>query len=631
MNEPGSYFAAARRMIRPFRRLVVCAVAVSLLLPLAAFAGSWGERGISQRFITAGNLLYAADGRGVSVHDVSDPGNIRRIDVEPLDHDTYDLAFMGETVVIAGTSGGLQRLNVAGDGTLARSGALAAGVPVRTIAAGARYAAAASDLTVTVVERDGDGLRIVQKITTPHPVAAVAFVGDHLYIAIERTGTEVRLPPFSEAATIFPSAPETFALSGTTLWGGSHSRGLVAIDVSNPLAPQVVSATGGSTPLDEIAVAGNRVYGFDAPRTVRVFDVSNVRQPQLTATLEEWVEAIGASGSHFFISGPRIDEENLRYETGLPVRAFDASNPAAPLLSGELRDFAGPVSGVWTDGSIAYVVDPPFFRVLDVSKTDSPREIRSIHLGSNAQERVRVKNGTAIVYGRELVHILDVTNPIRPQVTGFWHPQGHYPSDSALLTPQRFVEANNHSGLHVVDYSNPLNPIQVGGRKWHYVSIAAGDDVVYAALEGHILVLEIADDKTVIDRSGADASPEQLEVSPPNARVPEYLLLREHDAIRIFSLADRFELVELTPIRVAGADLIGAGEGVGYFAHGGLLHRIDLSTRTTAATGMRVRAPMQISVAGQKVVVADRYSVRVYGPDTAPPPRETTRRRSTRH
>jgi hypothetical protein len=41
--------------------------------------------------------------------------------------------------------------------------------------------------------------------------------------------------------------------------------------------------------------------------------------------------------------------------------------------------------------------------------------------------------------------------------------------------------------------------------------------------------------------------------------------------------------------------------------------------------------PMQMSVAGEKIVVADRYSVRVYGPNTAPPPSLPTRRRMTRH
>jgi hypothetical protein len=38
-----------------------------------------------------------------------------------------------------------------------------------------------------------------------------------------------------------------------------------------------------------------------------------------------------------------------------------------------------------------------------------------------------------------------------------------------------------------------------------------------------------------------------------------------------------------------------------------------------------------MSVAGQKIVVADRYSVRVFGPDTPPPPAAPLRRRPTRH
>jgi hypothetical protein len=46
-------------------------------------------------------------------------------------------------------------------------------------------------------------------------------------------------------------------------------------------------------------------------------------------------------------------------------------------------------------------------------------------------------------------------------------------------------------------------------------------------------------------------------------------------------------------------------------------------------------SPMQMSVAGEKVVIADRYRLRVYGPDTpAPPPAPTpvpSRRRAVAH
>jgi hypothetical protein len=50
---------------------------------------------------------------------------------------------------------------------------------------------------------------------------------------------------------------------------------------------------------------------------------------------------------------------------------------------------------------------------------------------------------------------------------------------------------------------------------------------------------------------------------------------------------------------------------------------------------MRVASPMQIASANGKIVVADRYSLRVFGPNTAPPPPptqpETERRRRVRH
>ena len=64
----------------------------------------------------------------------------------------------------------------------------------------------------------------------------------------------------------------------------------------------------------------------------------------------------------------------------------------------------------------------------------------------------------------------------------------------------------------------------------------------------------------------------------------------------------------------------------------GTIERLDLTNPTELVpTSMRVTSPMQMSMAGEKIIVADRYRLRVYGPDTAPPPEPaTSKRRSVR-
>jgi hypothetical protein len=617
---------------------VVALLSLLLTLSVSGSSGVWGARGISQRFLVSGSLLYAADGRGVAVYDISDATNIRRIDVEFSDDETYDIAFLGPAELVAATRRGLDRFAIASDGTLTRQGSVPLPGMVRRVAASDRFVAVVADRELTILERSGAALYANRTIRMAEPILAVTFVGPHLYVSVDRQAIFVFSPLSGEQIASLPMTVHAFALSGNTLWGGSFNHGLVAIDISAPDQPRLLGTTGSEEfRLVGVAASGNRVYGFELPRTIRLFDGSSPSQPQLMATVNDWVEAIAASGTHLFVSGTTIDSEKLRYESGVPLRAYSTTNLAAPSIAGEVRDYAGPVSGVWTDGSIAYVVDPPFFRVLDVSTTAAPREIRAIALPAAAQQHVRVKGKTAIVYGRELVHLIDLSSPLEPRHVGTWATQGHPPSDAALVGEFTFVEGNDHSGLHLVDFTNPAQAQQVGGRIWHYHSVAAGDDAIYVLQQSLFLTLGVGAGGQIIDRDALSINGSQIETSPANVARPGHVVIRQTAGLTVYALENRFAPRETAFVPLTRPGLLGAGDGHVYVDLEGVLHRLELGQPGSAVpTAMRVSAPMQISVAGEKVVVADRYSVRIYGPDTAPPDepppaRVQGRRRSVGH
>src|SRR5687768_12791641 len=153
---------------------------VSLLfsLPSLPQSGVWGERGASRRFVVNGNILYAADGRGVSVYDVSAANRVSRIDVETTTAESNDLAIMGTDLVVA-TRFGVERFAIAEDGTLSRLSVNETIGNAERIAANAQYAAIFSGKMVTVLEREGDGIDVARRITLGDPITAIAFVGDH--------------------------------------------------------------------------------------------------------------------------------------------------------------------------------------------------------------------------------------------------------------------------------------------------------------------------------------------------------------------------------------------------------------------------------------------------------------------
>jgi len=605
-----------------------------LSLPLAA-QGIWGERGATRAFAIQGNFLYAADGRGVSAYDVS--GGVTRIDVESGDDETYDVAVMDKDLVVA-TKRGVERFAIGGDGTLQRLSRADGPGQVTKVAANAQYAAAVTGKTLTLFQRDGNDLAVARRTTFTDPITAIELAGSHLYVAVEGQPLRVFLPPSSTPLVLVPGVDALdLAAANGVLWAVSETDALVGLSLANPASPTIIGTAGlNELRLRGVAAAGSRVFAFEGANRLHAFDVSDPAEPRLIDTRSEWVNALAATPSRLFLSGAVVTESDLSFdpgyvprETGKPVRAFDAATLTAVA---EFSDFAGPVSGVWTDGSVAYVVDPPLLRVLDVSKTNEPRQVTSIAV-PNLQDSIRVKNGIAVIYGRAFVNFLDVSVPLRPRYLGTWDAQG-YPLSAAAILRGRILEANQHSGMHVVDISDPGRPVQIGGRKWHYSDVAASDDAVYALQYDLMLVVEIAEERTVVDRGEINIQYDQVDTAPPNASQPPLLLVRGDEGLRLYSIAgdERFAPRELEFFPMTGLDRFATGDGSAYIARDGRLHFVDLTRRIALQeTDWRVTSPMQMSVAGGKVVVADRYSVRVYGPDTAPPPPVPSKRRSARN
>ncbi|HYR29218.1 MAG TPA: hypothetical protein VEU30_12180 [Thermoanaerobaculia bacterium] len=598
-----------------------------VLLSFSLFAqpqGIWGERGISRRFVLRGDLLYSADGRGVSVYDVSNPASIRRIDVESGDAESRDLAFVGATDLVLATSAGIDRFSVNADGTLNRLASTevpggvtrVAGTPTRAIAAAGR--------NLLLLSRTNDALAVEFTHTFTNSVRALAVSGNTAYAAVERTAIYAINANTGETLNTIAVDATGLAISGPTLWASADIRGLFSI---NPVSGTINGVTGaGEYKFADVAASGPRVYAIEAPNRVHVFDGLT-----LAGTLTDWANVLAASGSRIFLAGATVDDEKMTFETGVPVRAYDTANAAAPVKLGDFTDYAGPVSGVWTDGSIAYVVDAPYLRVLDISKTTEPRLLTSI-LVPNIQDHVRVKDNRLINYGRVWVNLIDVAKPRQPKFLGAWHTQGHAPSYAALAR-DTIVEANDHSGLHVVDYTDPGDMHQISGRIFHYHDIAAGDDAIYTIQSATFLTIDLQDRRRVVDRTVHSAQYLQMDTVPANAAAPTHVALRTTQGVALYTLQhDRFDprLVRFVPLGSPG--LLATSATAVFVNQNGFLQRLEVANPSGfTPTEMAVTSPMQMSVAGEKVVIADRYRLRVYGPDTAPPPAQPGRRRAVSH
>jgi hypothetical protein len=612
----GNALARPRRSVRRFLFLL-------FFVTPAAFAGMWGSRGISERFAVRGDLVYAADGRGVSVYRAG--ATVARLDVEPSDDQTVDVAVVGNEL-FAATSGGVRRYAIASDGTLSQTQVVDARDTSR-VAANADWVVTAVANRIAVRHRAT--LETARTLTFANPVKALHFVSGVLYAGVEREALYVLDPASGQVYTELPINAGGLAQQGNVLWVAAGPAGITSLDVATPQAPRVIgNSGGGEVNVMDVAVAGTRAFGLQRPNKLYAFDVTSAASPRQTSVLEGAFHAIAASGASLFVAGSHIDAYGLETATGVPLRIHDATSLQ---VVSEFRDLAGPVSGAATDGTLAYVVDPPYFRVIDVHQTDAPREIAAIVV-PRIQDRVRIRRNLAAIYGRGLVNLIDISNPYKPRLITTYDGLGVPPSNAGIAR-DTIIEANFASGMHVVDYSDPANPVQISGRIWHYLDLVSSDDVIYAILQNTFLVADLTNRFQVVDVIlKDDIGAIQTELAPGNAGQPKYLLIRKPQAIHVYSLADRFHPEEIGVVPVTGAGIMGTTDAKGWFATSdGRLGSIDLASPAGfETTELRVTAPMQIAGAGQKLVVADRYSLRIYGPDTAPPQPPPGKKRAAR-
>ncbi|HEX9460205.1 MAG TPA: hypothetical protein VGA84_13720 [Thermoanaerobaculia bacterium] len=593
-----------------------------LLVPIALVAqsGVWGLRGISQRFLVDGNFIIDVDGAGFSIYDVSAPDSVRRLSRIETNDESIDGSISGNDLVVS-TRNAIERYTINTDGTAVQT-MHAPVTGVTMIAWNGKLLAGRTPSGILIWRPAGDGtLANTGAYPTTGTIKSMAWKGDALFVAIADIGIRIIDGNTSLDINYIPEPSRALAISGNILYSASGGDGVAVIDVSNLAAPVITGrALAGALNLQNIAVAGTRVFAEEPPNRIHIIDASPVT-PREIAAMTEPAQAMAASGDRLFVSGPIFTAFGDISDNGSPLRVFNLANPATPALAAEVLDANGALAGVATNGSLAFVSDPPFFRVLDVSTTQTPREIASLRI-DGFQPHVKSMGTQAVLYGTGDVQLIDLADPYHPKVVKTFHSLGHSPSYADFVATG-ILEGNSFTGLHLVDFVNypqpgivnafkihPTNVVANGGH-WAYVSLGAVFGVFnYPAPNVGIYVQNIG--TTTLDMAFA----------PGTDHHPDALIVRGND-LNIFTLADPGNPIETGSISMPPPGPLAAfGDSV-LIGSSGTLTRMDITNLGNPfldATTMHVIAPQQMATANGKVVVADRYSVRIFGPQTAAPP-----------
>jgi hypothetical protein len=570
-----------------------------------AQSGVWGLRGITRRFLVDGNLVYAVDGRGVAVYDAT---TLARVDVVETEGESLDAAFAGDRLVVL-TRKGLERYSI----NPLRPITVDEIPPSTRIVSNGRLVAAAGPDGVRVY--DGDGDHLAAQWPQSHRITSMAWHGDTLIVAADSIGAPVVDGRTGQQIGSLGESAIDLVVDGDLLYAASGTAGVAIYDIHDPAAPRLLSRTAASEGFYElIAVSGGRAIVSDNLTSVRVLDVSAPAAPRAFAPIAQPSEAIAASGAALFVAGSTFDDFGGETASGVAVRAYDLTQPDAPHVVGEATDLAGPVNGAATDGTLAFVSDPPFFRVIDVSTTTAPREIASLRLDP-IEPYVKSLGNRVILYGKGTVQFIDVSNPYRPRLVGTFDAAVRVPSVAAI-TRNAFLEGNTSSGFHVFDFMPDGTSRFIAGIKTHPVDIAASGDAAYYIVEWQTVGVANVD---------GTAKPVKAILIPAIqlAVANDLLLIRDAHSLHVFSISDPFDPVEVSAVPLERDGVMAADGNAAYVAANGTIVRMELSNPANPSfqlTGLRVVAPSQIAAANGKVVVADRYALRVFGPNSAPPP-----------
>jgi len=302
------------------------------------------------------------------------------------------------------------------------------------------YVVAESQWNPDIGDYVGGGLSIVDAADRAHPVE-VGFCP----IADVYEGSS---PVYQIARQVIVRESYAYvAAEGGGLW-------IVRVDpASEPVKVKQVRTD--SMFVTDLAMLETYVYLVDADRGLRIVDV---RQPQAPVSLGMYsvtslFENLDISGSNAYIADRR---------NGL--RVLDISNPTSPSIRATLKPAEwDDITDVRVSGSYAYATDQitRSLRIVDVSNPAVPRSVRSVDTPGFANG-VDVRGGLALVAsGTEGLFLVDVQTPPTAKAITVTSLSGQA-LGVTIAGDYAFVTTGWPGGLHVVQVSNPKQPVKVG-------------------------------------------------------------------------------------------------------------------------------------------------------------------------
>lgn len=471
----------------------------------------------SLRLALSGSLAFvAAAESGLQVIDFSDPESPTRLADFDLPESAADieLAQIGarRIALIACGFAGLQMLDVTDPRSIAPLGVLKPGLYIDRV-----------DVNGNLVRCGG----FLFDISTPEqPIQASDYynqIADSVigseYVYMGMGSLQIYLlrdllDPPSEIHSHdleLPGDTLDMRLRGTTLFLANDQGGLIAVNVSTPSSPSILSSTDSSFNAYDVKANGSTLYaaGDDGGPMMAIISTAILSSPQRLGIARSTkrvnrIECIGssvystsgvASGSSLFdiqnIQSPSQSAlvctdrytEDVTLLNGNPLigggtkttplrpllTVLNASAPptTAPLASFQLSSSAGRVTAVDARGSHVFSAtstsdNSVTFRITDFSQLSSPQAVGSLDIAGISNDIALSEDGQYAFlanYGGGL-SVIDCRIKTAPKLA-LTYARNSVTSGVCVAVSGNLVFYGDRNGINVLDCSDPLNPTLV--------------------------------------------------------------------------------------------------------------------------------------------------------------------------
>ena len=296
---------------------------------------------------------------------------------------------------------------------------------------------------------------LVGRLAMPGMVRDIAVAGQYLYVANGDAGLQVVDISNPAAPLLKGFHAATGYASGITIFDGraylADGAGLEIFELGAPTFPSLLSSINYNGKADDVVVAatGSGVFAFlSGGSRLCAIDVSQPLNPQLRGNL-----AIGGYAPSLSLAGNYL----IAVIVGDGVRIIDVSVPNNP-TDGGLNNVVFSAQAATVANNLLYLSGVNNFKVFSYSGGSLNLIGESSSLAGDGHSMVVAGNRLYSAGGRSGFTIGDVSNPSSPSKVSSYTDSGAYGDfESAALSGHNLITGGS-SGLKIIDVGNPSTP-----------------------------------------------------------------------------------------------------------------------------------------------------------------------------